>query len=851
MPAEAIVACRTCRAACPPTFKFCDQCGARLVVRKAKSKTSKKKRATPTAPEVPTAETGWFWGATATLPRLVHAKPAPEPPTNQETCVKVRALAAKVTATPTKTRPPEGPSTAPPLLWGTCFAKAQAEYRATEALLVAEIAADTKIIAHMAAQAQAHAFKNDETFRFACRTKRELERKVHEHSASLARVRRDLAALAANEDNLSVVQKTIGAQRAAETQLWASRDADARRVQRWWRHAHARRVQQHRTSIRIYRGYLHYRYTARVHQIFGCTLYFRLDRADKARKARLEVVAFATQFQSPFDFHFQFENPHAVVAAARRLQRYVRHRRTRHGFWQLLLQRARLLVLAARTQAEAAARHDAVVRIQAAMRRKQARRHVVRRIALRYEKCMDATTLQPFYVDRVAGVSSWTKPRVLYERDLEVVANGTTMAREHIDAWLRLETPRRQRIAAEKIQARVRAFLARRRLQALVASMYEKHVDPSSGASFYYNTATGATSWTRPKLLAIEILDGPLAVAAPTDVVRDTPAPEFAGKSPKKSQALYAVATPRRRELAAQTLQCFVRVCAAKAQRMARTAAIYIKCVDDETQRCFYFNRATGVSQWTKPLGLGATDLPTTRRGASPRPTTTKARYEGLDTPRRRVVAATTIQARYRTKRARDGLRQLLAKAIRKCYDTDSRQYFYYNEKSGLSSWSKPRLLVNDVKAALARLPTPRRRDAAATKLQSMYRTRVARTRLRTMIAATYQRHLDADSQTYYYYNTMTGQSQWTKPRGLGASELGPIGSGHMDALRTLPTPRRHDVAAMRIQGMYRCHVARAAAAAAAHDVYEACVDADSGAPYYFNRRSGVSSWTRPRWLVL
>jgi hypothetical protein len=54
---------------------------------------------------------------------------------------------------------------------------------------------------------------------------------------------------------------------------------------------------------------------------------------------------------------------------------------------------------------------------------------------------------------------------------------------------------------AIKIQQRWRAKHARRHLLAALASVYQKIRDPTTGAYFYFNTRTGESSWTKPRLL--------------------------------------------------------------------------------------------------------------------------------------------------------------------------------------------------------------------------------------------------------------------------------------------------------------------------------------------------------------
>ena len=55
--------------------------------------------------------------------------------------------------------------------------------------------------------------------------------------------------------------------------------------------------------------------------------------------------------------------------------------------------------------------------------------------------------------------------------------------------------------AAKKIQVRYRIKLARRRILEAVRHQYELVYDPDSGDYFYFNSKTGESQWTKPKVL--------------------------------------------------------------------------------------------------------------------------------------------------------------------------------------------------------------------------------------------------------------------------------------------------------------------------------------------------------------
>lgn len=64
------------------------------------------------------------------------------------------------------------------------------------------------------------------------------------------------------------------------------------------------------------------------------------------------------------------------------------------------------------------------------------------------------------------------------------------------------------------------------------------------------------------------------------------------------------------------------------------------------------------------------------------------------------------------------------------------------------------------------------RREAAACKLQGLWRVRKARLRVREMIGKSFEKRYDPSSGQHYYYNTKTGTMQWDKPVNMGSEEL-------------------------------------------------------------------------------
>ena len=63
-------------------------------------------------------------------------------------------------------------------------------------------------------------------------------------------------------------------------------------------------------------------------------------------------------------------------------------------------------------------------------------------------------------------------------------------------------------------------------------------------------------------------------------------------------------------------------------------------------------------------------------------------------------------------------------------------------------------------------------RDAAACKLQGMWRCRKARQKVRQILSKQFEKRYDPSSGQYYYVNTETGVMQWDKPVNMGSHDI-------------------------------------------------------------------------------
>jgi rhodanese-related sulfurtransferase len=58
--------------------------------------------------------------------------------------------------------------------------------------------------------------------------------------------------------------------------------------------------------------------------------------------------------------------------------------------------------------------------------------------------------------------------------------------------------------------------------------------------------------------------------------------------------------------------------------------------------------------------------------------------------------AVVHIQGLWRSRESRRALHKMLMENFEKVYDHDSGSYFYYNKKTGVTSWDKPKCLAHD-----------------------------------------------------------------------------------------------------------------------------------------------------------
>ena len=231
---------------------------------------------------------------------------------------------------------------------------------------------------------------------------------------------------------------------------------------------------------------------------------------------------------------------------------------------------------------------------------------------------------------------------------------------------------------------------------------------------------------------------------------------------------------------AAVLVQRVYRIRLARRKVIELTKASFEKVFDEGSETFYYFNIKTGESRWSKPALLGESDDITTVRSDP------SVQVHIPETP---TEAALLIQRAYRARLARKKVSEMAKGSFEKLFDEETKAYFYYNIKTGDSQWRKPSVLGEKDDIATARSDStrtprtprvvriPESPEEAASLIQRVYRSRLARRRVIELTKHTYEKLFDEDSGVYYYFNNMTGESQWTKPSVLGNNDDLPTSS--------------------------------------------------------------------------
>ena len=339
----------------------------------------------------------------------------------------------------------------------------------------------------------------------------------------------------------------------------------------------------------------------------------------------------------------------------------------------------------------------------------------------------------------------------------------------------------------------------------------------------------------------------------------------------------------RQQNLAALRIQLATR--SHQAWRVARSRfRLRWNQVYDETRGTHFFvDRVTGEQRWERPRLAGIPvpipDMPSRL-----------AEDMGQD------EAAGIIVGMFRASRAHRTV-ALLARAVFKVVrDPATNQKYYFNTKTGLSSWKRPKLLGPErkrVKALRTRrtgrklsqrstsrmrsmrstvrastAPRPKsskvrmgRRaqdldaDQAATKLQAWARWVRSRSVVVQACLQVYQKVYDSSADAYFYFNTRLETSSWRKPTALGSHDVDVVGTDRPNSGRVRTGRKAADLspaaAAATIVSALRMHHARQTILKTAAATWESVWSEEHGDYFFYNSQTGASVWEQPILLTL
>jgi len=564
--------------------------------------------------------------------------------------------------------------------------------------------------------------------------------------------------------------------------------------------------------------------------------------------------------------------------------------------------------------------HDAATRAQAFWRGCIARWRCRARLAAVLRKLWDPDYGCYYYFNSLTGESSWEKPRLLGPEDIPAET-----AEGHVRTGRRAEDMGEEE-AARRLQSVVRRGIAARRLRELARSVWAKVHDQAAGVGYYFNKLTGHSQWEMPFALAgqdlpTERADTPVAAASGLRSARPAGNPSSAALSARLESARLPASARQRlnpQPGASPTARGLGAPSARARLNSARASARFV----------FPSARA---GEARSPTSAQRAERAAARRAPVP-----AARAAELASLPGAAAAASAVQGAARVLLARLQLLRRLSHAVERHVDPDYGVPFYFDKRTGESGWDKPRLLrgsrfdvlsqeqlraaearrggravpvlaadPDDVAVATARLrqdsaapawlPSgvrPGRHAAdlrppgAATRIQAAWRMRVGRGVAVARCRVVFEKSVDPNYDAVFYYNTVSGESQWEKPRVLRGATLDVTAPETSRAVSAGVTPRgepsarggspgrgggtarrplialteaaveedeedeaaaAEGAAAVRIQAAARRFRAMALARRRCRAVFERLVDGDSGQVFWYSTSDGESRWGTPR----
>lgn len=262
--------------------------------------------------------------------------------------------------------------------------------------------------------------------------------------------------------------------------------------------------------------------------------------------------------------------------------------------------------------------------------------------------------------------------------------------------------------------------------------------------------------------------------------------------------------------------------------------------------------------------------------------------------------AAVMLQRAWRRRKTTHMLESLSLSMYRRVLDKLSGRVYYINMMTRMTQWNKPIFLGVKEPELYRVLEDDFATQQAATLVQSHIRRLKARRLFLKMVADTYERVWDPNSNRHFYFCKKTGESTWNKPMkqvlknfdipeappdlpaaddakstASGPSATTAVASGTTDdvpgaesgslaaaaekQMREFEAARaeRHkeamskDAAIGVLGGLFKVWRARKALADRIVKVWQRVFDKDYAAYYYYNTATGESTWYKPRILRL
>ena len=168
------------------------------------------------------------------------------------------------------------------------------------------------------------------------------------------------------------------------------------------------------------------------------------------------------------------------------------------------------------------------------------------------------------------------------------------------------------------LQRLFRARRARFLLREALLIVFEKRIDPRTGAEFYYNRRTGQSQWEAPVLVKALVRStgscGLLMMLCwwcPGGYLEQgenfgADAFAFACRQIKDGDISKPILTPRS---SAIRIQAVFRKSRVRAHMKELVESVWDRMYDPHSGHCYYMNKVTGEARWNKPVLLGGEDI--------------------------------------------------------------------------------------------------------------------------------------------------------------------------------------------------------------------------------------------------